>query len=90
MASVNGKGQLRNKAKNVINFHVFTQRYVTVEKHHVPVLSSLEITLQYSSTRMGTIEVTSPYYLLSTCLVLSFTASFVALAPEYKSVVNCR
>jgi hypothetical protein len=50
---------------------------------------SLDIILWDLSTRMGTIEVISPYYLLSTCLVLSFTAGFVASAPERKSVANC-
>jgi hypothetical protein len=35
---------------------------------------------------MGTIEIISPYYLLSTCLVLGFTAGFGAMAPERKSL----
>lgn len=51
---------------------------------------SLDIILWDLSTHMGTIEVISPYYLLSTCLVLGFIADFVASAPERKSVANCR
>jgi hypothetical protein len=51
---------------------------------------SLDIVLWDLSARMGTVEVISPYYLLYTCLVPGFTADFVALAPERKSVANCR
>lgn len=42
------------------------------------VFISFDINLWDLSARMGTIEVISLYYLLSTCLGLGFTAGFVA------------